>query len=81
VDIAVTPNPANDHILVQISKIGDRSGQFKMVGLWGQTVFQTTVQGNLSVQVNSGSLPAGIYFWALTLSDGTISQGKIIVQH
>ena len=80
-DIAVTPNPANDHILVQISKIGDRSGQFKIVGLWGQTVFQTTTQGNLSVQVNSGSFPAGIYFWVLTLADGTISQGRIIVQH
>lgn len=77
VDISVFPNPTNDKF--QVSGLKFQVGEIQIYNVWGETVFQSSIQQLSDSEIDFSNQPAGIYFLRLNTTEGMVNN-KIVVQ-
>jgi len=77
--IEVFPNPFNDKITVDVSKLPVRAERFVLYDLNGKIIKEFILNHSLSNQYNTSELNAGIYFYEiLNENNEVIGNGKVI---
>lgn len=77
--IKVSPNPATDRILVDLSGV---TNEIKAIGLYdvqGRKVYDEAVTAARLYTINRGSLRSGVYFVRIEMEIGTVNH-KIVLQ-
>jgi hypothetical protein len=72
-EILIYPNPAQDAIFIDLSKVADRVPEFSIMDCTGNTIKiipLISVAGNNVFQVETGYLTPGYYFLRVFLSSG-----------
>ncbi len=79
VDTRIAPNPASDVIRFTTSAL-NIGGYFRIFNAIGNEVLRVQVTNSLNNYVNVETLPAGIYFYEVSNSEGVVDkQGKLII--
>jgi hypothetical protein len=76
------PNPAADHVNVNINMVKGDDVTFTVANEIGQTVLsenRTLATGSNHVQLNTSNLPAGVYFVSVASSTGRATS-KVVIQ-
>lgn len=80
----MSPNPANDRVIVQYSSDRTQMGSIVVYDMFGKVVRQTATttvgEGAASAQINTVDLPNGMYFVRLNLGNSFATR-KLSVQH
>lgn len=80
VEVRVSPNPANDLILVDIGKIPTGPYAFRIFDASGKLIFNTlSEQTRFSIYCQD--FPVGTYFYTLQVENRRVSGGQLLVQH
>jgi hypothetical protein len=81
--VNVYPNPATDHVYVDLSLSNSEKVQVSVVNLLGQQVYSnnygTLNNGAQSLKINTGNLNSGIYFVSIQAGDNKVTR-KIVVE-
>lgn len=80
--VSVYPNPANEQVNLNINMAQSNSVNITMFNTIGQAVLvenRDLASGNNLVQLNTSSLPAGVYFVNVTAA-GSTSTSKIVIE-
>jgi Secretion system C-terminal sorting domain len=78
--IVITPNPANDHLLIQLNVNDTEPKYFTLINSSGVLVLQKPL--GFSTAIDTRTIPSGIYFYRITVGFGTLMKsGKLIIQH
>ena len=79
----VYPNPAGDHIILQLEEENTSSCNIKIYNINGEVVLNGVLEaGNQMIQINSSNYPNGIYFINCSDVDGIFkTNAKFIVAH
>jgi len=81
VKMTIIPNPANDNIWVVLNETIEQ-GTILLNNIYGETIFEKSVENNPEVMVSVGDLANGFYFLTLTDNKGnTVKSQKVIVVH
>jgi hypothetical protein len=76
-NLKITPNPAKEKITIDFpEQSSNMNGKVTVCSAAGLEVIRQQVQGS-AIQLNVGSLPAGIYFVAM-MKQGKTEYGKFI---
>jgi len=73
-ELKIVPNPAKDHISIQISTEID---EIRIVSSYGKTLYSKKVTGNQ--QVDLDQMPSGVYFVQAYLRNQLIAGKKLVV--
>jgi hypothetical protein len=76
--ILIYPNPANDHVTIELTALSETIIQLELVNTLGQ-VMQSQEASNLS-KLQLTNLPNGVYFVRLVSDNNVIATKKIIKQ-
>lgn len=76
--VRVYPNPSEGYFTVEVSDVMQRGAEFILYNGTGQVVKTQRCIG-ISTQVYAPELPAGVYFYRLSSSEGLIEEGKIVI--
>ena len=79
----VYPNPAGDHIILQLEEENTSSCNIKIYNINGEVVLNGVLEaGNQMIQINSSNYPNGIYFINCSDVEGILkTNAKFIVAH
>lgn len=82
-NVKVYPNPAQDFLKIEVLGLQSwKSGVFKMIDPLGRIVQEHQLIANGGVlEINSSTLPNGIYAWSVYLDGFGVQSGKVIVGH
>lgn len=72
------PNPMTDKSIIEFED--PISFTFSLYNLQGQLVTQRKVANSKTMEINRGNLEPGIYLYTVVMEDGSVSQGKLVVQ-
>ncbi|MCC7505354.1 MAG: T9SS type A sorting domain-containing protein [Saprospiraceae bacterium] len=73
------PNPARQQ--AWLGHEGLASGMFVLSNMSGQPVYQRGISPTKGVdRIELGNLPGGIYFWQIRSVNGTVKNGKLLIQ-
>ena len=78
--VKVYPNPMNDFAIVYLKNISGAT-TFKLYDVTGQVIYNKENTTDGSFTISTREISSGIYFYTLTGSNQTISQGKVMVIH
>ncbi|MBP6456457.1 MAG: T9SS type A sorting domain-containing protein [Chitinophagaceae bacterium] len=80
----IYPNPSNNELNIDLNLNNNQNVAYSLVNMVGQKVVdkkkENVTSGINKLQINTSSLPNGIYFLHLSVGDRNLSN-KIIVQH
>lgn len=79
VEVTVSPNPANDLILVEVGKVQTGPYAFRIYDASGKMILNTLSE-QTQFKVYCQPLPSGTYFYTLQLGDGSSANGQLIIQ-
>jgi hypothetical protein len=71
------PNPANEQINFTFTNLQLNQCQLQISNALGQLVSQSEIR-NTKSEINIGTWPSGIYFWALQQEGRTVRSGKFV---
>lgn len=74
-NVTVTPNPFDNQL-----QIGSKGAALELVSLWdarGRLVLQRHLSGQMQTSIQTGDLPAGIYFLQVQCADGSVVTHKL----
>jgi hypothetical protein len=75
------PNPANEHLFVDLVDVHEHPSRIQLFGLNGQVCRDVIVPaGQTLVKIPIGDLPASVYFLSLTNEEGVSEMIRIIKQ-
>jgi|GEM_PF-6225407 hypothetical protein len=74
--ISLYPNPAQDHIALQLPD--NSTVSYQITNLYGQVLQQGNVAGRQSIGITA--LPQGVYFIAISYANGAISTKQFVKQ-
>jgi M6 family metalloprotease-like protein len=79
-EISVSPNPAEDWIILETKEATKPIGSLQLTDMLGVTVYSGIYNpsDDNNKNVNIRHLPAGMYMLYLTTSDGTVRTGKFL---
>ena len=79
----VYPNPAGDHIILQLEEENTSGYNIKIYNINGEVVLNEVLDaGKQMIQINSANLPNGIYFINCSGNDGSLkTNAKVIITH
>lgn len=80
--VSVYPNPANEQVNLTINMVQSNSVSITLFNTIGQAVLvenRELASGNNLVQLNTSSLPAGVYFVNVTAA-GSTTTSKIVIE-
>lgn len=82
-NVKVYPNPAQDIIKIEVLGLQSwKSGVFKMIDPLGRIVQEHQLIANGgALEINTSTLPNGIYAWSVYLDGFGVQCGKVIVGH
>ena len=78
-----SPNPAGDHIILQLEEENTSGFNIKIYNINGEVVLNEDMDaGKQMIQINSSNYPNGIYFISCSDADGIVkTNAKFIVAH
>lgn len=78
--VIFAPNPFSNALgITFVDKTVTGPSEFRLYNALGQTVLQTSITGT-SASIETGFLPAGIYFCTITSNDRVIYSDKLVAQ-
>lgn len=78
--VKIYPNPGNNIINIQFAQPIDKSAIVELYNNSGQLVYgEVLVEGSAGYSLNIGQMPAGMYYYNVQTSTGTI-RGKLILE-
>ncbi|MBK7434630.1 MAG: T9SS type A sorting domain-containing protein [Chitinophagaceae bacterium] len=78
--VSVYPNPANDHIVVQLDVNDSEPKYFNLLDSRGAQVLSQELKYRTTIDVSN--LSAGIYFYSIRVGFGKkLKAGKLIIRH
>jgi hypothetical protein len=79
----VYPNPAGDHILLQLEEVNTSGCNIKIYNINGEVILDAVLEaGQQMIQINSSNYPNGIYFISCSDIEGILkTNAKFIVAH
>jgi len=75
----IYPNPAKDVVTVNLNNLSIYNNSISITDLNGATVIRNEAQNGSALKLNVSRLQPGIYMVKVVGSDGTVTQGKIMV--
>ncbi len=78
--IIVAPNPASDHVYIQLNVNNTEPKYFELVSTNGVMVLQQEL--NFATTINTRNIPSGIYLYRITAGFGNLlKSGRLVIQH
>jgi PKD repeat protein len=75
--VRIAPNPFMDKITVNAPATGFTRAAFNLYNQLGEIVLETTLFPDFT-EIDTHSLPPGIYFWTVTATRNLVAVGKVI---
>jgi hypothetical protein len=72
------PNPFKESIHFEFENTGYK--WLTLSNLYGRTLIEYNIEGKLSVKINKGNLPSGIYFLTIYDNQGITRTTKVIFE-
>ncbi len=79
-DLSIYPNPSDDQLFIQVKSPGQAISSIAIYDLTGQQVQFISGLHNNPIQINTASLPSGIYLLKLTDAHSNTRQTKFIIE-
>ncbi len=80
--VSVYPNPGSGDITITYNLPGSAEASLVITNILGEKVMERSFNGsNGKINWNTGTIPGGIYTYHLFSGAGTVSKGKLVVQH
>lgn len=80
-DIMVYPNPARDHITMSFRESLPHKANLRIMNTAGQVMESTNIpSGSYEYSMNTTSWVSGIYFYTISLWDGSLATGKFVIE-
>ena len=75
----IYPNPAKDVVTVNLNNLSIYNNSVSVTDLNGATVIRKEAQNGSAIKLNVSQLQPGVYMVKVVGTDGTVTQGKIMV--